>query len=234
MTNQANLTNPQKPLNIVVFGATGDVGREVVSEALARGHQVTAVARDVAKLSALPASVKRQSVDILTNPELVADIISGHDDAVSALRPATGHEELLVDMTKVLLDAARATAKPIYLTGGAATLKLDDDSGHTVLTAPGFLPDSVRPIATACANQDALFDQYDDVTWTCLRPPAMLAPGEKTRNYVLGTDTLVTDHDGVARISYADFGFAMVDLIEGGNGGERRRTAGYQNTAKAA
>ncbi|MDG4721457.1 NAD(P)-dependent oxidoreductase [Thalassospira aquimaris] len=223
---------------IVVFGATGDVGREVVTEALLRGYQVTAVARDIAKLSALPDSVARQSIDILANPEIVAEVLAEHDVAVSSLRPATGQEKLLPEMTKVLLEAARQSRTPIFLTGGAATLKLADNSGHTVLTAPDFLPDSVRPIAEACEQVDILFDQYDDVQWTCLRPPAMLIPGEKTRHYVRGTDTLVTDHDGVARISFADFGVAMVDLVDAnfdaGISNPQRLTVGYQSQVAAA
>ncbi len=31
-------------MKVTVFGATGDVGRRVVTEALSRGHDVTAVA----------------------------------------------------------------------------------------------------------------------------------------------------------------------------------------------
>ena len=112
-------------------------------------------------------------------------------------------------------------------------VKLADDSGYTVLSAPDFLPDAVRPIAEACAKQDALFDQYEDVQWTCLRQPAMLIDGPLTGQYVRGTDTLVPDHDGMARISFADFGYAMVDLIEDGNGGQQRLTVGYQNRAAA-
>ena len=66
----------------------------------------------------------------------------------------------------------------------------------------------------------------------------MLIPGEKTRNYVRGTDTLVTDHDGVARISFADFGVAMVDLVDAGfdavTRNPQRLTVGYRSQVAAA
>ncbi|MBC06836.1 NAD(P)H-binding protein [Thalassospira sp.] len=220
-------------MKIILFGATGDVGTTTLHEAIKRGHSVTAIARNIDKLADMPGDITRESLDVLTNPARVAALMAEHDIAISALRPVTGSESLLVDLSKILLDAARKTKTPIYLTGGAATLKLADDSGHTVLTAPDFLPDTVRPIAEACAKQDALFDQYDDVQWTCLRPPAMLFQGPLTGQYVRGTDTLVPDHDGMARISFSDFGYAMVDLIEAGNGGQQRLTVGYQNKAAA-
>lgn len=37
-------------MRLTVFGATGGVGREVVGQALAAGHEVTAVVRDPARL----------------------------------------------------------------------------------------------------------------------------------------------------------------------------------------
>jgi putative NADH-flavin reductase len=37
-------------MKIAIFGATGTIGREVTLEALERGHDVTAVLRDPARL----------------------------------------------------------------------------------------------------------------------------------------------------------------------------------------
>ena len=44
-------------MRIAVFGATGNVVRRVVAEALLRGRNVTAVVRDLVKLEVLPANV---------------------------------------------------------------------------------------------------------------------------------------------------------------------------------
>ncbi|MFZ1628219.1 MAG: NAD(P)H-binding protein, partial [Anaerolineae bacterium] len=38
-------------MKIAVFGATGGAGRQVVEQALAAGHQVSALARNPAKLA---------------------------------------------------------------------------------------------------------------------------------------------------------------------------------------
>ena len=37
-------------MNILIVGSTGTIGRELVKQALANGHTVTALARDPAKL----------------------------------------------------------------------------------------------------------------------------------------------------------------------------------------
>ncbi|GAA4993873.1 hypothetical protein GCM10025734_23360 [Kitasatospora paranensis] len=47
---------------IVVFGANGAIGRCIVTEALARGHRVTAAVRDPAKYQGLSGEVIRGDV----------------------------------------------------------------------------------------------------------------------------------------------------------------------------
>ena len=201
-------------MNVVVFGATGAVGRRAVAEALLRGHAVTAVARSVERLGALRGEMKRVALDLTEDALKAAAAMEGRDAAISALRPAPGDEALLVPLTRTVLVAAAAAAVPIYVTGGAATLRLDRDGEDTVLSAPGFLPDAVRPIAEACARQDALLDDHPGAKWTYFRPPAMLVDGARTGRYALGRNALVKDDRGNSSISYADFAVALLDLAE--------------------
>lgn len=215
-------------MKLIVFGATGDVGSHVVAEALARGHAVTAVARSRARLDRLPGNMRREVGDLMIDADIAAGLMAGHDAVIGALRPPTGSEADLVGLTRTLLEGAAKTSLPVFVTGGAATLKLADGSGDTVLTAPGFLPDTVRPIAEACAAQDALLETERKAAWTCLRPPALLLQGPRTGNYVSGTDTLVTDAEGNSQISYADFAVAMLDMAEARDGRHKRLTVGWR------
>lgn len=43
--------SPSKKLKLVVFGATGRTGKEVVKQALDKGHHVTAIVRTPEKLN---------------------------------------------------------------------------------------------------------------------------------------------------------------------------------------
>lgn len=215
-------------MKILLLGATGDVGRATLDQAVQRGHVITAVAR---RPDALVAGASNQitqvALDVLEMQEDLADLAGNHDVIISALRPIEGQEPLLVPMTRAALGAASAADIPILVTGGAALLKLADGSGHTVLSAPDFLPDSVRPIAEACAAQDALLDTRPDVAWTCLRPPAMLHDGPRKGRYTWGQDTLVIDSEGQSEISFADFGSALIDLAEQSSRPNRRLTVAW-------
>ncbi|MBY6067479.1 NAD(P)H-binding protein [Leisingera aquaemixtae] len=212
-------------MKIILFGATGDVGGAALKAAVSRGHHVTAVARKPQALGAISANVTPRPLDLLRQPDAAADAARGHDLVISALRPPAGREEDLVPLTRTALSAARQAGIPVLVTGGAATLKLAGGSGHTVLSAPGFLPDSVRPIAEACAAQDALLEAETEAQWTCLRPPAMLSEGPLTGSYRFGTDTLVIDTEGNSQISFADFGAALLDLAESPRGSQKLTVA---------
>ncbi|MBR9906182.1 MAG: NAD(P)-dependent oxidoreductase, partial [Gammaproteobacteria bacterium] len=50
--------------------------------------------------------------------------------------------------------------------------------------------------------------------WTFLSPAAEIFPGERTGNFRLGTDTLLTDSEGNSRISVQDYAIAMIDELE--------------------
>ena len=213
-------------MNIIVFGARGDVGSRIVSEALARNHSVTAVVRNKSQIEALPPSVTPQVADV-QDTDFVAKLMIGFDLAISAVRPSDGQEELLVELTRSVLDASAKSGVRTLIVGGAASLKVPGLDGDTVLTAPGFLPEEVVPIAKACQAQFELCDAKTDADWTYLCPPAMLTPGERSGQYRTGTDALVVDGDGNSAIAMEDFAVAMIDEAETANHRGQRFTVAY-------
>lgn len=197
-------------MRITVFGATGAVGREVVAEARARGHEV------------VPAS-RATGVDA-TDPVHVARLAAGQDLVISATRPRPGHEPELVAVARALFAGLRGSGTRLLLVGGAATLRRPD--GVLVQDAPDF-PAALVPIAHACAGQLAVCRTESEVDWAYLSPPMSLEPGSRTGRYRLGADDLVADESGTSRITNADLAVALLDEAERPKHHRTRFTVGY-------
>ncbi|MEQ9489917.1 MAG: NAD(P)H-binding protein [Alphaproteobacteria bacterium] len=213
-------------MKIIVFGARGDVGSRVVAEALSRNHTVTAVVRDARQVSSLPEGASAVVIDVRHTNDL-ARAMAGHDLAVSAIRPPQGHEPDLVPLTESVLDAAAATRVRVLVVGGAARLFVPGTDRHTVLTAPGFLPVAVVPVARASQAQYELCLSHEGADWVYASPAAMLTPGNRTGSYRSGKDELLVNEDGDSTVSMEDFAVALVDEGEANRLHRDRFTVAY-------
>lgn len=197
-------------MRITVFGAAGGVGSRVVTEALDRGHEVTAVVR---RPGHRHDGARARTGDAADAGE-VARLSSGQDVVISATRPAPGREHELAATAEALLTGVARTTARLLIVGGAATLTVPGTDGRTVVDDPDF-PADLRPIARACAEQLAVCRRVDaDVDWVYLSPPALLDPGERTGAYRTGTDTLLVDGSGRSAISMEDLAIALLDEAE--------------------
>src|SRR5579863_10429287 len=83
-TGSAHIQQTQETqMNVVLYGATGKSGSRILTELLARGHNVTAVARNP---TGLPANVKTVKDD-LSDVNKIASLITGSDAVISAYAP---------------------------------------------------------------------------------------------------------------------------------------------------
>ena len=71
-------------MKLIIFGATGSIGRHLVDRALAQHHRVTAFARRPAALELDHQDLARQAGDVLDRAA-VAAAVAGHDAALVAL-----------------------------------------------------------------------------------------------------------------------------------------------------
>lgn len=199
-------------MRITVFGATGAAGSRIVTEALGRGHEVTAVTRDPARFSDLHPAAHHRTGDAL-DPDSVAELSEGQDLLISATRPVRGQERQLVDAARALIEGLSRTGVRLLLLGGAGSLRLPD-SDLTVIEGPDF-PPSWRPIALACNEQLAVCHAAGPtVDWAYLSPSAVFEPGVRTGTYRLGADELLVDADGNSGVSMEDFAIAVLDEAE--------------------
>ncbi len=213
-------------MRITVLGATGKVGDRVVTEALSRGHEVTAVVRNSTRFNDLPAAAKVRAGDV-GNVEDVAKVSAGQDVVISAIRPAPGNESDIIPTTRSLMDGLAQTGVRLLVVGGAATLTVPDTGGKTVIEDSNFLPVSARHIGKASADQLDVCSAETRVVWAYLSPPAQLVPGERTGNYRLGADKLLLDAEGNSTISMEDLAVVLVDEAERPKHHRTRFTAAY-------
>jgi len=71
-------------MNVIIFGATGSVGRHLVEQSLHAGHKVTAFARDPSVLTLTDANLRHRAGDVL-DPSAVRAAVAGHDAVIVAL-----------------------------------------------------------------------------------------------------------------------------------------------------
>jgi len=214
-------------INIVLFGAGGNIGRVIADELLLRHHQVTGVTRggDFATPHGSALTVKAGDV---TNPDVVADLIAGHDAVASAVGPQIGVE----DDETILLGAARsltaalprANVRRLVVLGGAGGLEVAP--GVRVVDTPSF-PAMWKANALAQIKALALYRDVEDLDWTVVSPAAIIEPGERTGTFRIGGEQLLVDAEGRSRISIADYAIAFVNELERGEAIRRRITVAY-------
>ncbi len=71
-------------MKLIIFGATGTIGRHLVDQALSQSHQVTVFARKPFALKLEHQNLTRQAGDVLDR-SAVAEAVRGHDAALIAL-----------------------------------------------------------------------------------------------------------------------------------------------------
>ena len=211
-------------MNIIIFGATGDVGSRVAKEAVSRGHHVIGVIRNMEKADKLPKGVQARIGNANISRQ-ISELTRGQDLLVSAVRPPEGQEPQLVAMTEAILAGAAESGIRTIIVGGAARLRIPGEE-YTVLSKPGFLPASVVPIARACLEQYQMC-LNSNADWTYITPPALLRPGVRTGQYRLGKDELVVDGEGSSKISMEDFAVAILDEAENKSHQQAAFTAAY-------
>jgi putative NADH-flavin reductase len=161
-------------MRLTIFGATGGTGTCLVRQAVAAGHEVTAVVRDPARL-AVPASPRLHAVtaDVL-DPASIVTSVAGVDAVVSAIGPRTGGR------TTISQDSVHSI---IQAMGKAGTRRLITVSGSIVADEGDgpALRYLLKPLARAtqlryvCADMRRAEAEVRDsqLDWTIMRPPRL-------------------------------------------------------------
>src|SRR5690349_17037180 len=217
-------------MKIAVIGATGFVGSLLVKELLNRGHQVTAIARNPAKLDSNNKNLVTVPADVFNTDEL-AKTLKGHDAIVSAYNPGWTNPNIKDDVVKGSKSIQEAVKKSgvkrfLYI-GGAGSLYLPD--GSQLVDSPSF-PAEYKPAAAAARDYLAILKQEKDLDWTFVSPAIEMhqgTSGTRLGQYRTGLENPVFDAHNRSIISGEDLSVAIADELEHPKHIRKRFTVAY-------
>jgi putative NADH-flavin reductase len=212
-------------MKIALIGPSGFVGPALLKEALSRGHQVTAIARNTDKIEKAP-GVTATKLDV-NDVAALAKTLAGHDIVISAFNGGWGDPEIYKKHragSEAIRQAAKAAKVRLITIGGAGSLYAPDGSQ--------FVDSAEFPAAYkdgALAARDALNDlkTEKELDWTFVSPAFVLTPGERTGKYRLGGEHPVFNDKGESTITIGDLSVAILDEVEKPQHSRKRFTVGY-------
>ena len=171
-------------MKLAIFAATGGIGRQVLEQAVAAGHDVTAVVRNPKKLSS---AVRVARADLASpDPAVLESAVRGADAVISALGPvSTSETGVAWQGTQAIVQAMRATGVRRIIVVSAAPISTVPSPGRPTPPKhdPGdgfFMRHVFSPLIKAVLRkhyadlarmEDVLRDSGLD--WTVVRPPRL-------------------------------------------------------------
>jgi putative NADH-flavin reductase len=207
-------------MKLTIIGVTGGIGSRLRTQALAAGHDITAVVRNP---TANPRGTRAAVVD-LAAPDLdvLGSAIEGSDAVLSALGARTATDTGIVARgTNALVEAMATVGTRRLIVVSAAPIgtvpsprrpnppRHDPGDGIIMRNVLSPLTKMIfrAPYADLALMEDGLRDS--DLDWTIVRPPR-LTDGPRTRTYRTAHDRNVRRGLSISRSDVADLMLALI------------------------
>jgi putative NADH-flavin reductase len=171
-------------MKLTIFAATGGIGRQLLEQALAAGHDVTAVVRNPNKLSR---EVRTVTADLAAaDPAALEPAVASADAVLSGLGPRSAAETGVASQgTRTIVQAMQATGVRRMVVVSAAPISTvpspgrpkppRHDPGDGVLMRNLLSPLTKalfrKPYADLALMEDIL--RRSGLDWTVVRPPRL-------------------------------------------------------------
>jgi putative NADH-flavin reductase len=190
-------------VKIVVFGASGGVGLQVVRQALAAGHCVTAFVRSPEKFE-----FKHPDLTVLKGDAMdavaVEHAIAGQEAVISALGPTRPPVPHMMETSakNIVAGMKKHGVRRLVSTTGAG-VRQPEDQPKLIDYLIAFLLNLLAKEVVLDSAENVKVIQASDLDWTVVRYPR-LTDGEHTRAYQVG---FVSKESGtqLSRADGADF-----------------------------
>ncbi len=200
-------------MRVVVFGSTGRTGRLLVQGALARGHDVTAFARDPARLGISHPRLTVARGDVLEAGS-VSDAVDGSDAVLLALGGPAGKGErsVVVSGTRNVVRSMQRYRVPRLVVLAAAGAQLEPDPERS-----WFSQRVIKPMLHGRADADQrhmeVIVRQSELDWTLVRA-ARLTDGPARGHVLHGPGYSVPGGKPISRADVAGF---LLDQLERGD-----------------
>ena len=197
------------PSRILVVGATGGTGREVVLQALAAGHDVTALARTATRLPIEHPKFRAIDGALPQDTALLSNAMAGQDVVISTLGRgrSLGSHHLLEQSVPVVLTAMRAHGVRRLIFTSAIGV---GDAVHDIPFLPALFARTLLRGIYADKIIGERMVRESRLDWT-IAQPAGLTDGPRTGRYQAAPRLTLSGVPKIARADVAHFLLAQID-----------------------
>ena len=197
-------------MKLTIFGATGKTGRQLTEQALAAGHEVTAVVRDPARLAGLASPRLHVITADVLDPAAIVPAVAGADAVATAIGPrGNGPTTISQDTARSIIQAMhKAGTQRLLLVSGSVVTDEGEGPVMRYLLKPLVRRTALRHVSADMRAAEAEVTR-SGLDWTIVRPPR-LTDQPATGKYRTATDRNLPRGYTLAR---GDLAACMLGLI---------------------
>lgn len=194
---------------LTIFGATGMLGKQLVKQALYKGHTVKAFGRNVFT-AGLP---EEENLELfqgaLFDEQQVLDAVSGSDAVLSALGGSSDGVDKTrsLGMKNIVEQMTKARVSRIVAVGGMGCL--DAGPGQLIMDTKGFPPQFIPVSREHLAAYKLLSDST--LAWTFVCPPDLIDAAATGHFHTAANNT---PEASIYKINTGDLALFMLNEVE--------------------